>query len=102
MPDEKKTRKEEIESLGSELVDNVRKLVAEGNVRRMIIRKEDGTPLLEVPLTGALAVGGAVTLFAPVLAGLGALAALVSSVKIEVLRDEPSDEDEPGDEPRDT
>lgn len=83
---------EEIEALGSELVDNVRRLVREGNVRRVIIRREDGTSLLEVPLTGAVAVGGAVTLFAPVLAALGALAALVSSCKIEVIRDHPDDE----------
>jgi hypothetical protein len=77
---------EEIETLGSELVDNVKKLVAEGNVRRLIIRKQDGTKLMEIPLTAGVAVGGAVTLLAPVLAALGALAALVSNAKIEIVR----------------
>ncbi len=86
-----KTVREVIEALGGELVDNVRRLVREGNVRRLIIRREDGTTLMEVPMTGAVAVGGAVTLLAPVLAGLGAMAALLTSVKIEVIRDRPDD-----------
>ena len=42
---------EEIETLGSELVENVKKLIADGNVRRLIIRKGHGTRLLEIPLT---------------------------------------------------
>jgi hypothetical protein len=85
------TFSEEFEALGSELVDNVRRLVREGNVRRVIIRRDDGTRLMEVPLTGAVAVGGAVTLLAPVLAALGAMAALLTSCKIEVIRDKPAD-----------
>lgn len=79
---------EEIETIGSELVETVKKLVAEGNVRSLIIRKEDGKKILEIPLTAGVAVGGAVTLLAPVLAALGAMAALLSNVKIEVVRDD--------------
>jgi hypothetical protein len=78
---------EEIETIGSELVETVKKLVSEGNVRSLIIRKEDGKKILEIPLTAGVAVGGAVTLLAPVLAALGAMAALLSNVKIEVVRD---------------
>ena len=58
---------------GNELVDRIKTLVAEGNVRRLIIRKPDGQSLLEIPLTAGVAVGGVVTIMAPVLAALGAL-----------------------------
>ena len=41
---------------------------------------------MEVPLTAGMVVGGAVTIVAPLLAALGALAALLTRVKIEVVR----------------
>jgi len=77
---------EEVTLAGSELVDYVKKLIAEGKVRRLIIRKPDGDVLLEVPLTAGIAVSGAVTLMAPVLAALGALAALVAKVRVDIVR----------------
>ncbi len=77
---------EEIAVAGSELVERTKNLVAQGNVRRLIIRKSDGESLLEIPLTAGVAVGGAVTIMAPVLAALGALAALLAEFKIEVIR----------------
>ncbi len=88
MSDEKKKRgvTEEVSIAGSELVDYVKKLIAEGTVRRLIIRKPDGAVLLEVPLTAGLAVSGAVTLMAPVFAALGALAALVAKVRVDIVR----------------
>jgi len=55
-------------------------------VRRIIIRKPDDTVLLEIPLTAGVAVGGILVTFMPLLAGLGALAALLASVKIQVVR----------------
>ena len=82
--------KEEIFIAGNELVDRIKELVAEGNVRRLIIRKPDGESLLEIPLTAGVAVGGAVTIIAPVLAALGALAALIKDFKLEVVRTDPS------------
>ncbi len=71
---------------GSELVDYVKQLIEEGNVRRLIIRKPDGETLLEVPLTAGIAVSGALTLMAPVLAAIGALAALVAKVQVDIIR----------------
>jgi len=86
---------EELTVTGQELVERVRKLVAEGNVRRLIIRKPDGESLLEIPLTAGVVAGGAVTIIAPVLAALGALAALLTEFKIEVVRtDQPGGEDD--------
>src|SRR5215212_6284385 len=77
---------EHIEIAASDLVDRTKELIEGGNVRRIIIRNQDDEVLLEVPLTAGVVVGGAVTIVAPVLAALGALAALLTHVKIEVVR----------------
>jgi diacylglycerol kinase family enzyme len=87
---------EQIEIAGSELVDRTKELIEEGNVRRLIIRNQEDEALLEVPLTAGVAVGGVVTLFAPVLAALGALAALLTHVKVEIVRTKQSESDEAG------
>jgi len=79
---------ENIEIAGSELVDRTKELIAEGNVRRLIIRNQDDEKLLEVPLTTGVVVGGALTVVAPILAALGAMAALLARVKVEVVRGE--------------
>lgn len=71
---------------GSELVERTKELIEEGNVRRLIIRAQDEKVLLEVPLTAGVAVGGVVTIVAPVLAALGAMAALLARVKVEIVR----------------
>jgi hypothetical protein len=77
---------EEIEVAGKDLVAQVKDLIEEGNVRRLIIRKPDGEILMEVPLTAGVVVGGAAVVFAPLFAALGALAAFLTQLKIEVVR----------------
>jgi len=69
----------------SQLVDTVQQLVHEGNVRRLVIKQGDHT-LVEIPLT--VGVVGAV--FAPTLAAVGAIAALISDCSIEIERGEPA------------
>ena len=71
---------------GSDLLDYVKGLLAEGNIRRLIIRKPDGVRLLNVPLSAGVAVGGVLMLMAPILTALGAIAALVAKVQVEVVR----------------
>lgn len=71
---------EEIKVAGDQVLQKVRELVHEGNVRRIIIKNDEGRTLLEVPLT--LGVVGAV--MAPVWAALGALAALAADLRIVV------------------
>jgi hypothetical protein len=83
-----RTWMEEIEVAGNQLVERVKELIAEGNVRRLILRTQDDKLILEIPLTAGAVVGGVVTLFAPLLAALGALAALVAKVKVQVVRGE--------------
>lgn len=83
---------EEIEVAGAELVDRVKKLAAEGRVRRIRITEPDGDLVLEIPLTIGAVAGGALVLAAPLLAALGALAALLTRVRIEVVRDGKADQ----------
>jgi hypothetical protein len=87
---------EQIDLAASELVGRIKELIAEGNVRRLIIRNQDDEVLLEVPLTAGVAVGSVVTLVAPVLAALGALAALLTHVKVEIVRTRRNESDEEG------
>ena len=77
---EGKTFTEEIQTTGEELVAKVKELVHEGNVRRIIVKDEEGKTLIEIPLT--LGVVGALLL--PVAAALGAIAALVTDCTIVV------------------
>jgi hypothetical protein len=79
---EGKTFTEEIQTTGEELVARVKELVHEGNVRRVIVKNEEGKTLIEIPLT--LGVVGALLL--PVAAALGAIAALVTDCTIVVER----------------
>ena len=87
---------EKVTLSGNQLVDYVKNLIAAGNVRRLIIRKENDDVLLEIPLTAGVAVGGALTAMAPVLVALGAMAALLTQVKVEIVRTERSDNDTQG------
>lgn len=75
-----KTTWEEFKINGSEIIDKVKELVHEGNIRRIIVKDEGGKTLIEVPLT--LGVVGAA--LAPILAALGALAALVTKMTIAI------------------
>ena len=84
---------EKVTLSGNQLVDYVKNLIAAGNVRRLIIRKPNDEVLLEIPLTAGVAVGGALTAMAPVLAALGAMAALLTQVKVEIVRADRSDDD---------
>jgi hypothetical protein len=86
---------EQIEIAGSELVDRTKELIEEGNVRRLIIRNPEDEKLLEVPLTTGVVVGGAFTVLAPILAALGAMAALLARVKVEIVRTERKAEEPP-------
>jgi hypothetical protein len=76
-----KTRQEEFKVAGSQLVEKVKEVLHEGNVRRILIRQDDHT-VIELPLTIA-AVG---VVIAPVLAAIGAFAALATNCSIVVER----------------
>jgi hypothetical protein len=77
---EKKVRTEEFSVTGEEVISKVRELLHEGNIRRIIIKNQEGQTLVEIPLT--LGVVGAVLL--PVWAAIGAIAALAANLTIVV------------------
>ena len=76
--------KESIQIQGEKLLNKVKELVKEGNVRKISIHDKDGKELMSFPLS--IGVVGAV--FAPVLAAVGALAALIGECTITVEREE--------------
>lgn len=78
-----KTTTEEFKINGEDLLGKVKQLVNEGNVRRIIIKNKEGKVLVELPLT--IGIVGAV--LAPMLAAVGAIAALVTECTIVVERD---------------
>ena len=85
---------EEIEVAGGQLVERVKELASEGSTRRVIIRSTDGKELLTVPLTFGVVGGALLAVAAPAFAAVGALAALVTRVKLEVVpMDDKSDDD---------
>jgi hypothetical protein len=86
--------REEFKVKSEEVIGKVKELMHEGNVRRLIIKDEEGKVYLEIPVT--LGLIGA--LIAPTLAAVGALAAMVAHLKIEVIRNE---EPEPPKPPED-
>ncbi|MBP7296682.1 MAG: DUF4342 domain-containing protein [Acidobacteria bacterium] len=86
--DDRRCRTEEFRLDGSELLDKIKELIHQGNIRRITIKNESGQTLLEIPLT--LGVVGAALL--PVLAAVGALAALVTrcSIVVEKIGEPPA------------
>lgn len=80
---------DEMKVFGNELADKVRELVHEGNVRRIIIKDEHGHTFIEIPVTVA-AVGMAL---APVLAAVGALAAMAAKFTVVVEKVHPGGAD---------
>lgn len=77
---EGKTRFEEFRVNGGELLNKVKEIVHQGNVRRIILKDDKGKTFLEIPLT----VGVVGAIIAPVLAAVGAIAALASDLTIVV------------------
>lgn len=84
--DRVKINLEEIKVKGNQLVDKVKEVIEEGNARRVSIRKDERI-LLEFPLTVGVGGATAAIFFTPVLAAVGALAALVSDVDVIIERE---------------
>ncbi len=76
-------QQEEFKVSGDELIAKVKQLIKEGNVRRIIIKDKNGKVFIEIPLT----VGVVGIVLAPVLAAVGAVAALVTECSIVVVRE---------------
>jgi hypothetical protein len=82
-------KKNEFRVRGEDLLKKIKDLIREGNIRKIIIKDEQGKTYLEIPLT--LGVVGVV--LAPVWAAIGALAAMAGNFTIQIVkRDEKSGE----------
>jgi hypothetical protein len=77
------TQRETIQAQGGQMIDQLKRLVHEGNIRRIVI-KQGARTVAEFPLT--LGVVGVV--LGPVFAAVGVLAALLTECTIEIERDE--------------
>jgi hypothetical protein len=78
------TRSEEFQFSGDALLGKIKEVIHAGNVRRVVIKNEDGRALVDIPLT----VGVVGTLLAPQLAAIGAIAALVLRGSIVIEKEE--------------
>ena len=74
---------------GSEIVEKVKQLIHEGNIRKVRLVHEDRT-IIEIPLSIGAPVAALGIMAAPVLAAVGAFAALVTECTIEVEKVEKS------------
>jgi len=76
--------KESFNVQGEQLLKKIKELIEEGNVRKITIHDKTGKEIMSFPLT--IGVVGAV--FAPILAAVGALAALIGDCTIAVEREQ--------------
>ncbi len=75
---------EEFKVKGKDVVEKVKKLIKEGNARRIIVKNEKGDVVAEFPVT----VGVIGTVLAPVLAAIGAITAVLTNCTIVVVKRE--------------
>lgn len=78
-----KTKQEEFIVSGDRLLERVKELVKEGNVRKITIKDKSGRSIIVLPLT----IGVVGTVLAPALAAVGALAALITQCTISIERE---------------
>ena len=71
---------EEYKVVGKDVLAKVREIIDKGIARKIIIKNENGAEIMSIPLT----LGAVGVIFAPVLAAVGALAALISKCTIVV------------------
>lgn len=82
---EEKSHFEEFRISGEEAISKIKEIIHEGNVRRLILKDDNGIALIEVPLT--VGVIGAVLL--PVWAAIGAIAAVAAKLTLVVESRDP-------------
>jgi len=83
--------KERFTVTGSNLVEKMKELIRQGNVRRVRLIHEEKT-LIDIPLSVGAPAAAVVVLAAPLLAALAAIAALVKECTIEIEKVEDTDE----------
>ncbi len=77
---------ERIEIASEQVIDTIKNLISEGNVRRVTLRKSNGKKLISVPVTAGAAIGGVAVLAAPMITAIAAVTALVTKVTLDIER----------------
>jgi hypothetical protein len=85
---EEKVSVEEFTISGNDLVAKVKELVHEGNIRRIIIKNEEGRVLIEIPLTVGVVGGVLSAALFPVIAAVGAIGAVVAHLTVAIEKRE--------------
>ncbi len=85
--------KERVTVSGKNLVEKVKELVRQGNIRRVRLIHEE-RPLIDIPLSIGAPAAAVIVLAAPLLAALAAIAALVKDCTIEIEKVEDTDKDQ--------
>ncbi|MBW4667894.1 MAG: DUF4342 domain-containing protein [Cyanomargarita calcarea GSE-NOS-MK-12-04C] len=88
----RKVRVEEL-SIGSDLVADLKELMHQVNIRRLVVKNDDGYTLLDIPLSAGLAGGVAGVVFFPVISAIGGIGAtfthlLITRLKVIIEREE--------------
>ena len=83
--------KERVTVSGRNLVEKVKELVHQGNIRRVRLIHEEKT-LIDIPLSVGAPAAAVVVLAVPVLAAIGAIAALVKECTLEIEKVEDTGE----------
>jgi len=87
------TKSEKYTVSGNQVVDKVKELIHKGNIRTVRLIHDDRT-LLEIPLSVGAPVAVVGILAAPILAAVGAAAALITECTIEVEKVEETEKDD--------
>ncbi|MEM9483398.1 MAG: DUF4342 domain-containing protein [Cyanobacteria bacterium P01_F01_bin.116] len=79
---------EELKISGDALVVKVKELIHQGNIRRLIIKNDEGQTLIEIPMTVGVISGVISAVFFPVIAAVGVIGAMVAHLTIVIERQE--------------
>ncbi len=83
---DEKVTVEEFKISGNDLVAKVKELIHQGNIRRIIIKNEEGRTLVEIPMTVGVVGGVLGAAMFPVVAAVGAIGALVAHLTVAIER----------------
>lgn len=93
MPGDKRKFSNDVDSVGTQMVETVKDAIQQGNMRRIIITGQDGSVYLDTTLTIGAALGVVMAIVWLPIVIIAAIAAVVARVKITVVREVEDEED---------
>ena len=86
---------EEFKISGDALVAKIKDLIHQGNIRRIILKNENGHTLIEIPMTVGVIGGPVGAVFFPIVAAVGVIGAMVAHLTVVIERRKPDPSNEP-------